>query len=47
MEKERGLITISEHTRVAEAIMAGQKNAAAAHMLDHVESARKRIPPLP
>jgi len=46
-ERERGLITIREHSRIAEAIMAGQMNAAAAHMLDHVESARKRIPPLP
>ncbi|WP_457100343.1 GntR family transcriptional regulator [Microbacterium sp. P5_E9] len=47
MERERGLITIAEHARVAEAIIAGQKNAAAAHMLDHVQSARKRIPLLP
>ncbi len=45
--KERGILTLREHTLIADAIVAGQKNAAAAHMLDHVESSRKRIPPLP
>lgn len=46
-ELDRGLVTLREHTLIAEAIMAGQKNAAAAHMLDHIDSARTRIPPLP
>jgi DNA-binding GntR family transcriptional regulator len=44
--KERGVITLREHGLIADAIVAGQKNAAAAQMLDHVESSRKRIPPL-
>jgi DNA-binding GntR family transcriptional regulator len=44
--KDRGILTMREHAAIADAIVAGQKNAAAAHMLDHVESSRKRIPPL-
>ena len=43
--KDRGILTLREHTLIADAIVAGQKNGAAAHMLDHVESSRKRIPP--
>jgi DNA-binding GntR family transcriptional regulator len=45
--KERGIVTLREHGLIADAIVAGQQNGAAAHMLDHVESSRKRIPPLP
>jgi DNA-binding GntR family transcriptional regulator len=40
-------VTLREHSLIADAIVAGQQNGAAAHMLDHVESSRKRIPPLP
>lgn len=41
---ERGILTIREHALIADAIIAGQKNGAMAHMLDHIEAARKRIP---
>lgn len=42
--KARGIITIMEHGLIADAIVASQKHAAAAHMLDHIESARNRLP---
>lgn len=45
-ELDRGLVTLREHTLIADAIIAGQKHAATAHMLDHIELARTRIPPI-
>lgn len=42
--KGRGVVTIMEHSLIADAIRAGQTHAAAAHMLDHIESARTRLP---
>lgn len=43
----KGMQTMREHSLIANAIVAGQTNAAAAHMLDHIVSSRRRLPNLP